>query len=255
MRQGFDEQLTMLKAEMVKMGSLCELVIVDAVNGFLNGDDSLLDIAVETDYEIDAKEREIEGLCFKLMIKHQPVANDMRAISSALKMITDMERIGDQASDIADIARVLEGDDSKSKTHLKQMLDSATAMVTGSIRSFVENDLELARKVMKDDDTVDAEFNDMRDDLIKMMKNNEAEPGVCIDLIMIAKYLERIGDHAVNIAEWVEYTITGVHISEELRDQEGRALKKLSRRRRLDALYAEKEDSTDPAGGAAAGRH
>jgi phosphate transport system protein len=220
MRNRFDAELAQLNVELIKMGSLCELVISNAIGGLLDDNDSMLRLVGETDGEIDEKEREIENMCFKLMLQQQPVARDMRTISAALKMITDMERIGDQASDIAEIAMYIEGDESKHHTHLKKMAQASSTMVTEAIRSFVDKDLDLAYKVMKDDDTVDDTFEEMRGDLIEMIRNEEADPEFWVDLIMIAKYFERIADHAVNIAEWVEFSITGVHISNELRTDE-----------------------------------
>lgn len=217
MRNKFDEQLALLNVELVKMGSLCELVISNSMKGLLEGNEELLRLVKETDSEIDEKEREIETLCLRLMLQQQPVARDLRTISSALKMITDMERIGDQASDIADIARYVDPEESQKHTHLREMASSAAGMVTKAIRSFVNRDLDLAHEVMRNDDVVDAHFNDMRSDLVEMIRSNEEPPELCLDLLMIAKYCERIGDHAVNIAEWVEFSITGVHLSEELR--------------------------------------
>lgn len=219
MRNRFDEELALLNVELIKMGSLCELVIANSMRGLLEDNDELLQIVFETDGEIDEKEREIETMCFKLMLRQQPVARDMRTISAALKMITDMERIGDQASDIAEIARYIDGNESKKHTHLAAMAESSAKMVTDAIKSFVNKDLELAYKVMAEDDLVDEHFEEMRNDLIGLIRGETASPELCVDLLMIAKYCERIGDHAVNIAEWVEFSITGEHISEEIRNK------------------------------------
>lgn len=222
MRSKFDEQLALLNVELIKMGSLCELAISNAINGLLDDNDQLLRLVTETDSEIDEKEREIENLCFKLLLQQQPVAKDLRAISSALKMISDMERIGDQASDIAEIATFIESSDARNHTHLKCMAQAAATMVTESIKSFVDKDLSLACKVMKDDDVVDDHFDEVKTEIVELIRGRELSAEFCLDLLMIAKYLERIGDHAVNIAEWVEFSITGQHISEELRTrQEG----------------------------------
>jgi phosphate transport system regulatory protein PhoU len=218
MRNRFDEQLAMLNVELIKMGSLCELVISNSMKGLIDDNDEMLKLVFETDSEIDEKEREIETMCFKLMLQQQPVARDMRTISSALKMITDMERIGDQASDIAEIAQYIENDQSKNHTHIAAMAESAAAMVTDAIKSFVSKDLDLAYKVMAEDDIVDNHFDEVRNDLIELIRGKETSPERCLDLLMIAKYFERIGDHAVNIAEWVEFSITGEHTSAELRD-------------------------------------
>ncbi|MEE0741061.1 MAG: phosphate signaling complex protein PhoU [Emergencia sp.] len=217
MRNKFDEQLALLNVELIKMGSLCELAISNAIKGLLDDNDELLHLAAETDSEIDEKEREIENMCFKLLLQQQPVARDLRTISAALKMISDMERIGDQASDIAEIAEFIEGEQSKEHTHLKAMAEAASKMVTESIKSFVDKDLQLANKVMGDDDVVDHHFEQMKEDIIGLIRQGEASAELSLDLLMIAKYLERIGDHAVNVAEWVEFSITGQHMSEEMR--------------------------------------
>lgn len=216
MRNRFDEQLAMLNVKLITMGNMCQLVITGALRGLMENNNELLDIVIETDAEIDQMERDIENLCFKLMIQQQPVARDMRTITAALKMITDMERIGDQAADIAELVRYIDGKDEKYHTHLSSMAESAASMVTKVIRSFVDRDLDLAYNVMKDDNIVDNHFDEMRNDLIEMIRQGDTDPQLCLDLLMVAKYCERIGDHAVNIAEWVEFSITGVHTSEEL---------------------------------------
>lgn len=219
MRSRFDEQLALLNVELIKMGSLCELAISNAIKGLLEDNDGLLKLVTDTDSEIDEKEREIESMCLKLLLQQQPVAKDLRTISSALKMISDMERIGDQASDIAEIAGFIEGDETKDHTHLKAMAVAASEMVTESIKSFVDKDLPLAHKVMKDDDIVDDHFEEVKKEIIDLIRQGKAGGEFCLDLLMIAKYLERIADHAVNIAEWVEFSITGEHLSEELRNK------------------------------------
>ena len=219
MRNRFDEQLALLNVELIKMGSLCELAISNVIKGLLDDNDELLNLVTDTDSEIDEKEREIESMCLKLLLQQQPVAKDLRTISSALKMISDMERIGDQASDIAEIAGYIEGEDAKNHTHLKHMAQAAAQMVTESIKSFVDKDLKLANKVMKDDDVVDDHFDEVKKDIINLIRDGGASAEFSLDLLMIAKYLERIGDHAVNIAEWVEFSITGEHLSEELRNR------------------------------------
>lgn len=219
MRNRFDEQLALLNVELIKMGSLCELAISNVIKGLLDDNDELLKLVADTDNEIDEKEREIESMCLKLLLQQQPVAKDLRTISSALKMISDMERIGDQASDIAEIAEYIEGRDAKNHTHLKKMAEAAGQMVTESIKSFVDKDLELAHKVMKDDDIVDDHFDEVKTDIIDLIREGEVSAEFSLDLLMIAKYLERIGDHAVNVAEWVEFSITGEHLSEELRNK------------------------------------
>ena len=210
MRNKFDSQLEKLNLELITMGALCEDAISASVKGFLDDDDALCQKAVETEDEINRKERDIESICMKLLLEQQPVARDLRVISSALKMISDMERIGDQAYDIAEIAKFIKNSNVKSKIHIKDMA-AAAKMVTDSVDSFVKKDVELARAVMAYDDKVDNLFNCVKDELVQLITEDKANGEFCIDLLMIAKYLERIGDHAVNIAEWVEYSITGTH--------------------------------------------
>ena len=211
MRNKFDSQLEKLNLELITMGALCEDAISASVKGFLDDDDALCQKAVETEDEINRKERDIESICMKLLLEQQPVARDLRVISSALKMISDMERIGDQAYDIAEIAKFIKNSNVKSKIHIKDMAAAATKMVTDSVDSFVKKDVELARAVMAYDDKVDNLFNCVKDELVQLITEDKANGEFCIDLLMIAKCLERIGDHAVNIAEWVEYSITGTH--------------------------------------------
>ena len=211
MRNKFDSQLEKLNLELITMGALCEDAISASVKGFLDDDDALCQKAVEAEDEINRKERDIESICMKLLLEQQPVARDLRVISSALKMISDMERIGDQAYDIAEIAKFIKNSNVKSKIHIKDMAAAATKMVTDSVDSFVKKDVELARAVMVYDDKVDNLFNCVKDELVQLITEDKANGEFCIDLLMIAKYLERIGDHAVNIAEWVEYSITGTH--------------------------------------------
>ena len=211
MRNKFDSQLEKLNLELITMGALCEDAISASVKGFLDDDDALCRKAVETEDEINRKERDIESICMKLLLEQQPVARDLRVISSALKMISDMERIGDQAYDIAEIAKFIKNSNVKSKIHIKDMAAAPTKMVTDSVDSFVKKDVELARAVMAYDDKVDNLFNCVKDELVQLITEDKANGEFCIDLLMIAKYLERIGDHAVNIAEWVEYSITGTH--------------------------------------------
>lgn len=209
MRNRFDEQLEKLNAELITMGALCEQAITIAIGALLSGNDedrAQFNKVHETEREIDQKERDIETLCMKLLLQQQPVAGDLRQISSALKMISDMERIGDQASDISDITMHIHFENLKSKVHISDMAAAAIKIVTGSIDSFVKKDLELAKAVAAYDDVVDGLFLKVKDELLALIKEGDVS---CLDLLMIAKYLERIGDHAVNITEWVEYSITG----------------------------------------------
>lgn len=211
MRNRFDSQLEKLNLELITMGALCEDAISASVKALLDGDETLTEKVFAADAEIDQKERDIEAICMKLLLQQQPVAGDLRVISSALKMISDMERIGDQASDIAEIAKFVKNSDVKSKVHIKDMATAAIKMVTDSVESFVKKDIELASAVMKYDDKVDNLFDCVKDELVRLIAADSENGEYCIDLLMIAKYLERIGDHAVNIAEWVEYSITGAH--------------------------------------------
>lgn len=211
MRNKFDHQLEKLNLELITMGALCEDAISASVKGLLDYNDELCQKAVSTEEEINRKERDIESICMKLLLEQQPVARDLRVISSALKMISDMERIGDQAYDIAEIAKFIKNSNVKSRVHIKEMAAAAIKMVTDSVDSFVKKDIELARAVMDYDDKVDNLFNCIKDELVQLISEDRANGEFCIDLLMIAKYLERIGDHAVNIAEWVEYSITGTH--------------------------------------------
>lgn len=211
MRNRFDEQLEQLNIMMVKMGAMCEDAISIAMIGLLNDDDELIERVFGIEDEIDQMEKDIENICMKLLLQQQPVAKDLRVISSALKMITDMERIGDQAEDIAEISKYIKNNSVKNKIHLKEMAESASRMVTESIDSFVKKDLNLALKVVKDDDILDDLFAQVKNELIAIISEDTSSGEFCLDLLMIAKYLERIGDHATNIGEWVEYMITGVH--------------------------------------------
>lgn len=212
MRNKFDEQLDKLNLELIEMGALCEEAISATIKILIDEDYELLQKVSATDDEIDKKERDIEDLCMKLLLRQQPVAKDLRTISSALKMISDMERIGDQASDIAEITKYIKGSSNiKSKIHIADMADAVIKMVSDSIDSFVKKNLDLAISVMKYDDVVDRLFDEIKEELIALIKKDNTEGEYYIDLLMIAKYLERIGDHAVNIAEWVEFSITGIH--------------------------------------------
>ena len=217
MRKRFDQQLEELNVELIKMGSLCERAIRRAVELLQNPEDTRVSDVDRIEEEVNHKEREIETLCMKLLLQQQPVAKDLREISSALKMISDLERIGDQASDIAEIAGFIEGDHTKDHTHISAMGQAASAMVTDAVKSFVNRDLSLAHSVMKDDDIVDNHFEEVKKEIVNLIRKEEAGAELSLDLLMIAKYLERIGDHAVNVAEWVEFSITGEHLSDELR--------------------------------------
>ena len=210
MRNKFDQQLEMLHVELIKMGALCEDAVSSAIEALEKNDIVSADSALDTDAEIDQKERDIERMCMKLLLQQQPVATDLRIVSAALKMITDMERVGDQASDIAEISRYIIESGMSINDDIRKMAKEAIKMVTDSVDSFVKKDLELARKVIAYDDVLDEWFAKLKSDVIEMIAKDSTNGEYYIDIIMIAKYLERIGDHATNIAEWVEYSITGV---------------------------------------------
>ena len=215
MRDKFQQQLQQLNEDLIEMGALCKEAVADAMTALLHSDKQARQKAFLTEYEIDNKEREIENLCMKLLLQQQPVARDLRNISAALKMISDMERIGDQASDIADITKFLENSELTQHVHIQQMAESAMSMLTESIDAFVRKDLLLARKVMKEDNMVDDLFNQIKLEVIQEIAQNPDEGELCVDMMMIAKYFERIADHVVNIAEWVEYSVTGEHKAHE----------------------------------------
>ncbi|MBQ8688104.1 MAG: phosphate signaling complex protein PhoU [Ruminococcus sp.] len=215
MRNRFDEMQEKLHVEMIKMGALCEDAITCAVKALLDGDTTMIQKAFAAERAIDEKEREIEAFCMQLLLRQQPVARDLRVISSALKMISDMERIGDQAADIAEITKYTGNSPDFGKMHIKEMAIAAVKMVTDSINSFVKSDTNAAKCVIMEDDKVDALFIQVKSELIRLIAESPGKGEYCIDVMMIAKYLERIGDHATNIAEWVEYAVTGVHRTEE----------------------------------------
>lgn len=211
MRSKFDEQLTGLNNELIIMGALCEEAISAAAKLLLENDTAMKESVFEADRQIDQKERDIENICMKLLLQQQPVAKDLRTISSALKMISDLERIGDQASDIAEMAEYVSSDGIESETHIADMARAAIQMVTDSVDSFVQKDIDLAKAVISHDDIVDELFDKIKDELIQSVQSGKSNAEALIDLLMIAKYFERIGDHAENIAEWVLYSLTGEH--------------------------------------------
>ena len=213
MRSNFDRQLSELNRSLIEMGAMCEEIIALATKALAEGDMELAKRVDTLGADIDRMERTIESMCLRLLLQQQPVARDLRQISAALKMITDMERIGDQASDIAEIIKHKKSrsGDRKTEADLKSMAEAAVTMVTDSIDSFVKKDIELAHSVIKFDDRVDEGFVELRSELVGLIAKYSADGEYCVDLLMIAKYLERIGDHATNIAEWVVYSITGIH--------------------------------------------
>lgn len=217
MRITFEEQLRLLNQELLEMGALIEHAIQSASEALIKQDVESANSAITFDREVDQKERDIESLCLKLLLQQQPVAKDLRLISAALKMITDMERIGDQASDISGIVIYLAGKPYiKPLEHLPQMADAAIEMVSGSIDAFINKDLNLARTIIAMDDIIDDLFDTIKGELIDLIRHDPDNGEQAIDLLMIAKYFERIGDHAQNIAEWAEFSITGVHKGAEI---------------------------------------
>ena len=216
MRSRFDNDLEKLNSELIEMGNLIESSIEAAVTALKTKNIQLAMRVVEGDKEVNAMEREIEDLCLKLILQQQPVARDLRMISAALKMITDMERIGDQASDISEITIRLSSEKYlKELIHIPQMADATIKMVRDSIDAFVRRDVALAEEVIKYDDIVDNLFDVIKTELIGYIRNSTDSSEQAIDFIMIAKYFERIGDHAQNIAEWVYYAIKGDHYIQE----------------------------------------
>ncbi|MDR0758649.1 MAG: phosphate signaling complex protein PhoU [Treponema sp.] len=210
MRESYRRRLDTLHSELIRLGAFCEDAIACAVKGLLNDDPALRNKATELEKDIDMKEREIETFCVRLLLREQPVAGDLRQITAAQHMITDMERIGDQAENIAELSRFLEGNGIKNGVHIGDMADATVRMLTDSVDAFVASDFEKAQAVIEYDREVDALFKMIKGELIDMISANGRETvEVCLDLLMIAKYLERIGDHAQNIAEWVVYSITG----------------------------------------------
>lgn len=214
MRTRFDEQLSLLNRQLIEMGALCEQAIASAAQALLTGDTKLAATVPPIEDEIDRKERDIESLCLRLLLQQQPVARDLRQISAALKMITDMERIGDQAADIAEIIGFLRGRTGAECEHIGEMARSAIGMVTGSVDAYVKRDVTLANEIIERDDIVDRLFSEVKKTLVTMLSENPQDSEYALDILMIAKYFERIGDHAVNIAEWVKFSVTGVHKGE-----------------------------------------
>ena len=212
MRTRFDAQLLQLNRMLIHMGDLCGIAIENATKALQDGNIQMAYDVMTADAEIDQAERDIERLCLTLLLQQQPVARDLRQISSALKMITDMERIGDQASDIAEIVVSAQLSEATDFPKIVEMSVEVTHMVENSIKAFVDKNLELAGNVEARDDVVDMMFDSVKNQLIDYIGENQGQAAhKAIDLVMISKYLERIGDHATNIAEWVTFSITGVH--------------------------------------------
>jgi len=206
----FDEQLNELNNKLLEMGTLVEKTISVASQALIEQDVEMAKAAIDLETDVAAKEKDIESLCLKLLLQQQPVAKDLRLISAALKMITDMERIGDQAADISEIVVMMKGAPYiKKLEHIPQMATATVKMVTDSIDAYVKKDLKLAKSVIKYDDVVDDLFDIVKNDLIELIRGGNPNSEQAIDLLMIAKFFERIGDHACNIAKWVVFSITG----------------------------------------------
>ena len=208
MRNLYQEQLHNLNRELIQMGAACEEIIAFAAKALTDYSSELEEKTNQVGAVIDESERAIETICLKLLLRQQPVAGDLRQISAAMKMITDMERIGDQAEDIVDLIPKMSG--TAEEEPLQKMAIAAQKMVTEAVDAYVKQDLALAKKVMGDDDIVDAYFNQVKSDIFAMIAANPEDGEYALDLLMIAKYFERIGDHCTNIAEWVEFSVTGI---------------------------------------------
>lgn len=211
MRNRFDKELVRLNDSMIEMGSLCEAAIDKALKALAANDTDLAKEAMEDDANIDEMERDIEQQCYVMLLSQQPVARDLRNVSAALKMITDMERIGDQATDIAEIAVTADLTAEFHNLELDTMAKVASKMVNSAVDAYVQKDLDTVHGVYKQDDIVDQLFDKISAHIIHRIENKEIEGAKAVEVLMIAKYLERIGDHAVNIGEWVEFSITGEH--------------------------------------------
>ena len=211
----FERQLEELHKHLITLGNLCEKAITLSAESIQMQEQKTAKMVFETDHEIEKKERELESLCMHLLLHQQPVAGDLREISAALGMISDMERIGDQAADIADLSLFIDKTKVRIPDTISEMAQVTVDMVTESVEAFVKSDLELCRKVIRDDDLVDTAFNQVKEMLADLIYKQNLDAKAGLDLLMTAKYIERIGDHAVNIAEWVEYSITGIHKNNE----------------------------------------
>ena len=211
MRDFFQEQLNVLKRELTIMGASCEEIIALASHALTDMDEDLVRKVETIGAQIDESERTIETICMKLLLRQQPVARDLRQISAAMKMITDMERIGDQAEDIVEIVPYMNAHPDEKFPKIREMAKAAQTMVTDAIDAYVKQDLELARKVMAHDDVVDNYFIQIKKGIIDLIAAEPSQGEYALDLLMIAKYFERIGDHCTNIAEWVEFSVTSIH--------------------------------------------
>ena len=216
MRTRYQQQLTLLNNELIHMGACCEELISSACTALHDPDQTQAAKIRRTGAELDQMEKDIEALCLKILLQQQPVASDLRLVSSAMKMVTDMERIGDQAEDIAEILQSMNKDDVDEKKLLQQMPETASTMVTQAVDAFVRQDISLVEKIIAMDDLVDEQFMQYRKSLIRLIRENPQRAETALDGLMIAKYFERIADHATNLAEWVVFAVTGSYKGEDL---------------------------------------
>ncbi len=211
MRNKFELQLEKLTVELIKMGALCEHIIAIATKSIFEHDDRVGDRIKKAEQSINDKEKEIESLCVQFLLTQHPVATDLRFTTSILKMISDLERIGDQAYEISEISKMLKGTSLPNETDLRDMSEHVISMVTQSVNAFVHRDSEIAKRVIISDDISDEFLVKIHEKLVEEITINPDQARVYLDYIMITKYLERIGDHAVNVAEWVIYSVSGTH--------------------------------------------
>lgn len=215
MRAEYDRQLRELEEELFDMGSMCQQAVAFSGVVLIGDDETLREQVCSLEMEIDKKDRQIENICTGLLLRQTPVAGDLRFVSAALKIVSDMERIGDQAADIAELSRYISEKPLLEKVHISDICCVVMNMVTDSVEALVKKDEILARKVIGDDDIADELFVRIKEELVSLIQENRTEPQEILDLLMAAKYFERVGDHAVNIAEWVEFIVTGMHDDRE----------------------------------------
>ena len=215
MRAEYDRQLRELEEELFDMGSMCQQAVAFSGAVLIGDDETLREQVCSLEMEIDKKDRQIENICTGLLLRQTPVAGDLRFVSAALKIVSDMERIGDQAADIAELSRYISEKPLLEKVHISDICCVVMNMVTDSVEALVKKDEILARKVIGDDDIADEPFVRIKEELVSLIQENRTEPQEILDLLMATKYFERVGDHAVNIAEWVEFIVTGMHDDRE----------------------------------------
>ena len=214
MRAEYNRQLRELEEELFDMGSMCQQAVAFSGAVLIGDDETLREQVCSLEMEIDRKDRQIENICTGLLLRQTPVAGDLRFVSAALKIVSDMERIGDQAADIAELSRYISEKPLLEKVHISDICCVVMNMVTDSVEALVKKDEILARKVIGDD-IADELFVRIKEELVSLIQENRTEPQEILDLLMAAKYFERVGDHAVNIAEWVEFIVTGMHDDRE----------------------------------------